>query len=116
MATLEYYAFEAKQANSDHAAKNYRLLARKGFNDFVYAQVGYNPGGSYDIAWQLFHDRVSLSHHTVPDGYFSLQIGRRQDRPRGRQGSAQIKLLGRIPARPLSPSAFRADGKSSRKI
>lgn len=72
MATLEYYAFEAKQGNSDHAAKNYRLLARKGFNDFVYAQVGYNPGGSYNIAWQQFHDRVSLSHHTVPDGYFSI--------------------------------------------
>lgn len=72
MATLEYYAFEAKQSNSESAARNYRLLARKGFNDFVYAQVGYNPHGSYDIAWQQFHDRVSLSHHTVPDGYFSV--------------------------------------------
>lgn len=72
MATLEYYAFEAKQGDSERAAKNYRLLARKGFNDFVYAQVGYNPVGSYDIAWQQFHDRVSLSHHTVPEGYFSI--------------------------------------------
>ncbi|WP_036255649.1 hypothetical protein [Methylocapsa acidiphila] len=72
MATLEYYAFETKQGDSERAAKNYRTLARKGFNDFVYAQVGYNPSGSYDIAWQQFHDRVSLSHHTVPDGYFSV--------------------------------------------
>lgn len=72
MATLEYYAFEAKQGNSELAAKNYRLLARKGFNDFVYSQVGYNPDGAYDIAWKQFHDRVSLSHHTVPDGYFSV--------------------------------------------
>lgn len=72
MATLEYYAFETKQGDSDRAAKNYRLLARKGFNDFVYAQIGYNPGGSYDVAWQQFHDRVALSHHTIPDGHFSV--------------------------------------------
>jgi len=72
MATLEYYAFETKQGDSERAAKNYRLLARKGFNDFVYSQVGYNPAGAFDIAWQQFHDRVSLSHHTVPDGYFSV--------------------------------------------
>ena len=39
---------------------------------FIYAQVGYNPTGSANIAWQQFHDRVSLSYHTVPDGYFSV--------------------------------------------
>jgi hypothetical protein len=72
MATLEYYAFEAKQAGNEVAARNYRILARKGFNDFVYAQVGYNPDGAYDIAWKQFHDRVSLSHYTVPEGYFSV--------------------------------------------
>lgn len=72
MATLEYYAFEAKQSSTDVAAKNYRLLARKGFNDFVYSQLGYNPSGNTGIAWQQFHNRVSLSHHTIPDGYFSI--------------------------------------------
>ena len=71
MAILEYYAFEAR-SESEHAAKSYRVLARKGFNDFIYAQVGYNPSGSLDIAWKQFHDRVSLTYHTVPDGYFSV--------------------------------------------
>jgi len=71
MAILEYYAFEARTGN-DQAAKSYRTLARKGFRDFIYAQVGYNPTGAADIAWKQFHDRVSLSYHTVPDGYFSV--------------------------------------------
>lgn len=71
MAVLEYYAFEAR-TESGTAAKSYRVLARKGFSDFIYAQVGYNPTGSSTIAWQQFHDRVSLSYHTVPDGYFSI--------------------------------------------
>jgi hypothetical protein len=34
MAVLEYYALEAR-ADSDHAARSYRLLARKGFKDFI---------------------------------------------------------------------------------
>lgn len=73
MAILEYYAFEtSRQGSSDKAANSYRLLARKGFNDFIYAQVGYNPSGAVDIAWKQFHDRVSLAYHTVPDGYFSI--------------------------------------------
>lgn len=71
MAVLEYYAFEAR-GSSEQAAKSYRILARKGFSDFIYAQVGYNPTGAPTIAWQQFHDRVSLSYHTVPDGYFSI--------------------------------------------
>lgn len=71
MAILEYYAFEAR-TESDQAAKSYRLLARKGFNDFIYSQVGYNPTGAAAVAWQQFHDRVSLSYHSVPDGYFSI--------------------------------------------
>lgn len=49
-----------------------RLLAREGFEAFIYSQVGYNPSGAPDIAWKQFHDRVSLSYHTVPDGYFSV--------------------------------------------
>jgi hypothetical protein len=71
MAVLEYYAFEAK-ADNDHAAQSYRVLARKGFTDFIYAQVGYNPSGAPNIAWQQFHDRVTLAYHTVPVGYFSI--------------------------------------------
>lgn len=71
MAVLEYYAFEAR-VKSEKAANSYRVLARKGFNDFIYAQVGYNPSGESDVAWKQFHDRVSLAYHTVPDGYFSV--------------------------------------------
>ena len=50
MAVLEYYAF-GSTGNNDRALKSYRLLARKGFRDFVYAQVGYNPSGDNQIAW-----------------------------------------------------------------
>lgn len=72
MAVLEYYAFEANSDSQAHALNSYRTLARKGFSDFIYSQVGYNPSGSVDVAWKQFHDRVSLSYHTVPDGYFSI--------------------------------------------
>jgi len=71
MAVLEYYAFESK-GESEQASKNYRLLARKGFSDFIYAHVGYNPTGKVSIAWQQFHDRVTLTYHAVPEGYFSV--------------------------------------------
>ena len=71
MAILEYYAFEAKTSN-EKAAQSYRVLARKGFNDFIYAQVGYNPNGQASVAWKQFHDRVSLAYDSVPDGYFSI--------------------------------------------
>lgn len=72
MAVLEYYAFEAKSESREAALNSYRLLARKGLRDFIYAQVGYNPSGSVDVAWQQFHDRVALNYHTVPVGYFSI--------------------------------------------
>lgn len=71
MATLEYYAFEGSSSNS-HALKSFRTLAKKGFSDFVYAQVGYNPDGKVSLAWQQFHDRVSLVASAVPPGYFSV--------------------------------------------
>jgi hypothetical protein len=71
MAILEYYAFEAR-SESPEAANRYRTLARKGLAHFIYALVGYNPNGSPDIAWQQFHDRVTLAYHTVPVGYFSI--------------------------------------------
>lgn len=71
MAVLEYYAFETKSGN-EQAIKAYRTLARKGFRDFIYAQVGYNPTGDIDVAWKQFHDRVSLTYHSVPAGYFCV--------------------------------------------
>lgn len=71
MAVLEYYAFEARTENS-HAEKSYRTLARKGFADYVFAQVGYNPDGTSQMAWKQFHDRITLNYHNTPDGYFSV--------------------------------------------
>lgn len=71
MAVVEYYAFEARGDN-DQASRSYRTLARKGFNDFIFAQVGYNPAGSPSIAWQQFHDRVTVAYHAVPAGFFSI--------------------------------------------
>lgn len=71
MAVLEYYAFEASATN-EHALRSYRTLAKKGFSDFVYAQVGWNPDGKVSLAWQQFHDRVSLVANAVPAGYFSV--------------------------------------------
>lgn len=49
MAVVEYYAFEAR-GDSEQAARSYRTLARKGFSDFIYAQVGYNPNGISALA------------------------------------------------------------------
>lgn len=72
MAILEYYAFEASSSAQEHALRSFRVLARKGFEAFIYSQVGYNPSGAIDVSWKQFHDRVSLSYHTVPDGYFSI--------------------------------------------
>lgn len=72
MAVLEYYAFEARQSDRKRASDNYRTLARAGLAEFIYSQVGYNPTGAPAIAWQQFHDRVSLTYHMVPAGYFSV--------------------------------------------
>jgi hypothetical protein len=71
MAVLEYYAFEA-QDPKEQARLSFRTLAKKGLRDFIYGQVGYNPTGAVDIAWQQFHDRVALTHHTVPAGHFCV--------------------------------------------
>lgn len=72
MAVLEYYAFEAGQNVRDQALRNYRLLARASFREFIYNQVGYDPRGGIPVAWQQFHDRVSLVYDSVPHGYFSV--------------------------------------------
>lgn len=70
MAVLEYYAFEPGQASSEQALKNYRLLARRSFREFIYSQTGYTPTAS--VVWQQFHERVSLVYDNVPVGYFSV--------------------------------------------
>jgi hypothetical protein len=72
MAVLEYYAFDATQSSRDTALRNYRLLARRSFREFIYAQVGYDPQQLIPAAWRQFHDRVSLVYDSVPAGYFSV--------------------------------------------
>jgi hypothetical protein len=72
LAVLEYYAFDAGSSVRDVAQRNYRLLAGKALHDFIYAQVGYNPAENVPQAWKQFHARVSLTHDSVPAGYFGI--------------------------------------------
>lgn len=72
MAVLEYYAFDSSQGDNTDALRNYRILARRSFRDFIYTQTGYSPTNAIPTAWQQFHDRVSLVFHRMPDGYFSI--------------------------------------------
>ncbi|MHB9880128.1 hypothetical protein ACSMXM_10730 [Pacificimonas sp. ICDLI1SI03] len=72
LAVLEYYAFEAGQYLQEEAIKHYRLLAGKGFREFIYGVVGYAPASDLDRRWQPFLDRVSRTYNSVPHGYFSI--------------------------------------------
>ncbi|MDQ7984062.1 hypothetical protein QYS36_03810 [Pseudomonas sp. G34] len=72
LAVLEYYAFDASQSDSAIALQHFRTLAGRGFQEFVYAQVGYDPNQRIDQQWQKYHDRVSLVYNSVPNGYFGI--------------------------------------------
>ncbi len=71
MALLEYYAFDAKQGNPETAQKNFRLLARKSFRQFIYEGCGYNPDAHIPESWRTFHERILLND-TVPYGHYSV--------------------------------------------
>jgi hypothetical protein len=72
LAILEYYAFDAGANCKDEARNNFRVLAGKALQDFIYTQVGYSPNATVPVSWQQFHDRVTLTYHVVPHGYFSI--------------------------------------------
>ena len=72
LAILEYYAFEAGANCKAEARTNFRHLAGKALQEFIYTQVGYSPAAHIPVSWQMFHDRVGLVYHTVPRGYFSV--------------------------------------------
>lgn len=72
MALLEYYAFEAGPNVNETAKRNYRLLARKSFRDFIYNHCGYQPSAAVSDEWRQYHDRVSLLGNSVPPGYFGI--------------------------------------------
>lgn len=69
LAVLEYYAFDQP---TEHAKKNFRLLAGIALREFIYTQVGYDPRSLVPEQWRQFHDRVSLTYNSVPAGYFSV--------------------------------------------
>ncbi len=71
LAVLEYYAFDAPTIREE-AKRNYRLLAGKALHDFIYTQVGYDPNNLVPLVWRQFHDRVSLTYNSIPQGYFSV--------------------------------------------
>lgn len=71
MAVLEYYAFEASQADNEIAIRNYRLLARSSFRQFIYNRCGYDPNKHIPQSWKTFHERILLNDQ-VPLGYFSV--------------------------------------------
>lgn len=72
LAILEYYAFEAGANCKEEARSNFRRLAGKALQDFIYTQVGYDPTNSVPDAWRQFHDRVSLTYNACPPGYFGV--------------------------------------------
>jgi hypothetical protein len=92
MAVLEYYAFEAR-SESDHAAKSYRLLARKGFRDFIYAYVGYNPKGESSIAWSSFTTASARVPHRTRRLFQHFQGTASADRARGAIADVFVMLI-----------------------
>lgn len=72
LAILEYYAFEAGVNFKPEARKNFRVLAGRALQDFIYAQIGYDPKNELPQVWRAFHDRVSLTYNAVPPGYFGI--------------------------------------------
>lgn len=72
LAVMEYYAFDAGQFCQIEARDNFRVLARKGFRDAIYEALDYRPENEIESSWKPFIDRVSLSYHSAPDGYFSI--------------------------------------------
>jgi hypothetical protein len=72
LAVLEYYAYEAGAQIQPEALKNFRRLAGRSLRELIYREVGYKPDPYIPLAWQQFHDRVTLLHGAVPPGYFSV--------------------------------------------
>lgn len=70
MAVLEWYAFEAADADrKPEALRNFRVLARAGLRAFVYSTLGYDPARG-DNAFASYHQRLLLN--PMPSGYWSV--------------------------------------------
>lgn len=72
MVFLEYYALDAGANVKEEARKNFRLFAHKALRDFILTQVGYDPKRTVPDIWRQFHDRVSLTYNSVPQGFFCV--------------------------------------------
>ena len=72
LSILEYYAWHAGRYCKKEAQEKFSLLARKGFREFIYSGVGYQPKGKVPEIWTQFHDRLSLINNNVPEGYFCI--------------------------------------------
>ena len=72
IAVLEFYAFDAGANIRQRAINNFRLLAGKALQEFIYTQVGYDPRNEVPSVWKQFHDRVSLTYSSVPSGFFGV--------------------------------------------
>lgn len=72
LAVLEYYAYEAGAQLQPEALRNFRKLAARSLREMIYLEVGYKPEPYVPMAWQQFHDRVTILHDAVPPGYFSV--------------------------------------------
>lgn len=65
---LDYYAHETEGRNPA-ALTNFRKLALRGLQKYVYDALGFDPSTTVPIEWREFTDRVRL--HTLPSGFFS---------------------------------------------
>lgn len=71
MSILEYYAFDASQADNTIALKNHRTLARQTLRTFIFKSVGIDPSNPISGAWKCFQERIVLNDK-LPAGYFSV--------------------------------------------
>lgn len=71
MSILEYYAFDASQADNTTALKNHRTLSRQTLRSFIFKSVGIDPGNPIQGAWKCFQERILLNDR-LPAGYFSV--------------------------------------------
>lgn len=71
MALLEYYAFEIEAGASEIALRNFRILARFSFRQFIYNRCGYDPKNQIPDSWKNFHERL-LMNDQIPIGFFSV--------------------------------------------
>lgn len=72
LAILEYYGFDAGANCQDKARDNFRLLAGSKLREMIYSSVGYDPTGANSNKFDKWHERLALTYHSAPKGYFHV--------------------------------------------